>query len=501
MIRSETLLEHLIARDARASSELQEWAARGPTLLVGNEAIPASRLQEVEDPSTASVVCEAPIATPNEIDDAVAVAFEASSQWENLGSFKRYEILLRAADHIERHAYDFALLDAIDSGNPLSAMENDVILGLRHLRYFSAMGLAIRGDTFATAATGLHYSLREPYGVVARIVPFNHPAMFAIGKLAPPLIAGNTVVLKPAQQTPLSALYLATLLRDLLPSGVVTFLPGDAETGSALVRHSRIKRVTFMGGVATGQRVQADAASVGIKAVTLELGGKNPMLVFPDADLDRAVVGCVAGMNLNVCQGQSCGSNSRILIHKSIFDPFMEALSDALRGIQVGVAYATSTQMGPVIDRRHFDRVSAYIDRGRDEARLVAGGGHPAGAPEEGYFIEPTLFEVEGKEEIANHEIFGPVITAMSWEDEEQAVQIANDVPYGLTASVWTQDIARVNRIVRQLDAGYVWVNEHGMHYLGAPFGGFKSSGIGEEESVSEIESFLQTKSVHVAEA
>jgi acyl-CoA reductase-like NAD-dependent aldehyde dehydrogenase len=225
------------------------------------------------------------------------------------------------------------------------------------------------------------------------------------------------------------------------------------------------------------------------------------MLVFPDADFDRAVAACVSGMNLTVCQGQSCGSNSRILIHQSIFDRFIEAIGNALRRIVVGVAYERGTEMGPLVDRRQFDRVMDFIERGKVEARLVTGGGRPSRAPTGGFFVEPTLFEVSGTEIVATHEIFGPVIAAMPWTDEEDVVEAANKSPYGLTASVWSRDIGRVNRIVRELEAGYVWVNEHGVHYLGSPFAGYKSSGIGEEESLSEIKSFLQTKSVHVASA
>jgi betaine-aldehyde dehydrogenase len=495
-----TGLQQLIDRDSASSDALRTWSAAPPQLLIAGDRVSSSRISEVVDPSTGDPLGEAPVATPEEVDQAVAAARDAQPAWQALGSFGRYEAILRAADVIEEHAHALALLDAIDSGNPLAAMETDVVLGLKHLRYFSAMGLAVRGDTYATADAGHHYSLREPYGVVGRIVPFNHPAMFAIGKIAPPLIGGNAVLLKPAEQTPLSSLYLAEVLRDVLPPGVVTFLPGDAGTGAALVRHPDVKRVTFMGGVSTGQRVQADAAAAGIKAVTLELGGKNPMLVFADADLERAVAGCVQGMNFTVCQGQSCGSNSRVLVHRSVFDRFMEALDDALSRITVGVAYDSATEMGPLIDGRQLERVTGFIERATSEARLVAGGGRPSNVPDGGYYVEPTLFEVDGTEEIASEEIFGPVISAMPWSDEDELIETANRLPYGLAASVWSRDIARVNRVVRALDAGYVWVNEHGRHYLGSPFGGHKSSGVGEEESMSEIESFLQTKSVHVAD-
>jgi betaine-aldehyde dehydrogenase len=493
-------LASLIDEYPKSSAELRRWTRSDPELVISGEAVVPARTKEVVDPSTGLSLCEAPVATPDEVDQAFASAREAQRGWQALGPFGRYEVIRRAADVVQQRAHDFAILDAVDSGNPLSAMYTDVLFGVQHLRYFSALGLSIRGDTYAAAGGGLHYSLREPYGVVARIVPFNHPAMFAIGKLAQPLIAGNTVLLKPAEQTPLSALYLSALLRDVLPPGVVTVLSGDAGTGAALVRHPDIKRIAFMGGVLTGQRVQADAAAVGVKAVSLELGGKNPMLVFPDADLSRAVAGCVAGMNLTVCQGQSCGSNSRLLVHESIFDRFVEALTVALRSINVGVAYEAGTEMGPLVDHRQYERVTAFIERGRDEARLLAGGGRPAGVPGGGYYVEPTLFEVQGTEEIAANEIFGPVISAMRWSDEEEVIEAANRLPYGLTASVWSRDISRVNRIVRELAAGYVWVNEHGAHYLGSPFGGYKASGVGEEESLSEIESFLQTKSVHVAD-
>jgi acyl-CoA reductase-like NAD-dependent aldehyde dehydrogenase len=337
--------------------------------------------------------------------------------------------------------------------------------------------------------------------VVARIVPFNHPAMFAITRVLPALIAGNTVVLKPAEQTPLSALALAEIVREVFPPGVFNVISGGIEAGEALVAHPEVKRIAFTGSVPTGMAIQRTAAGAAVKHVSLELGGKNPMIVFPDADLEQAVEGAVMGMNFGVCSGQSCGSNSRVFVHADVYEDFLAKVGERLERISVGAAYAEGTEMGPVVSEAHHRRVLGYMESGREEgARLLTGGGRPApdAAPEGGFYLRPTLFgDVTAEMKIAREEIFGPVIAAASWSDYDDVIRRANEVDLGLTASVWTNDLTIAHRAADALESGYVWVNDHGPHYWGTPFGGFKNSGIGREECIEEYESYLELKAVH----
>ena len=493
-------LERVVESSPWASERLLRFAA-GPFTpdIAGRPVDTEEGALEVIDPSTARPIGSVPVATPADVVRAVEAAGEAQERWQQLGYFARFELLNTVADTIDRHADELALLDAVNSGNPVEAMRTDVRLAVRQLRYLAAIGLAVRGETIPASPAGLHYTLNEPYGVVARIVPFNHPILFAITKMAAPLITGNTVLIKSAEQTPLPALYLAGLIEGLLPEGVVTFLAGDAATGSALVTDPRIKRIAFIGSIPVGRRVQADAAASGVKHVTLELGGKNPMVVFPDARLDRAVDGAVSGMNFTVCQGQSCGSNSRILVHDSVREQFAGLLAERMNRIRVGASYDPGTDMGPLIDKAQYERVLGFIEEGKSRSRLRTGGTRPEGLSPDGYFVAPTLFDdVAPDDVLAREEIFGPVVSLLGWSDPNEALSMANDVDQGLTASVWTTDLATAHGFVESLEAGYVWVNDHGPHHIGAPFGGYKSSGVGEEESFSELMSFLQTKSVHI---
>ena len=493
-------LEQVVAASPWGTDRLAKFAA-GPFCLdlAGGRIDATGNGLEVIDPSTELVIASVPVATPDDVTDAVSAAADAQPAWQDLGYYARFQALNEVSARIERHADELALIDAVNSGNPIAAMQTDVHLAVRQLRHLSALGLAVRGETIPASATGLHYTLHEPYGVVARIVPFNHPILFAIAKMAAPLITGNTVLIKSAEQTPLPAMYLAGLIEGLLPDGVVTLLAGDAATGAALVTDPRIKRIAFIGSIPVGQRVQAAAAGGGVKHVTLELGGKNPMVVFPDAQLEAAVDGALAGMNLTVCQGQSCGSNSRILVHESLRGRFTTLLAERMERIRVGIPYDPGSEMGPLIDRKQYDRVLGFIEAGKNRCRLRVGGGRPSGVSGRGFFVAPTLFDdVPADDVLAREEVFGPVVSVLGWNDPEEALAMANSVDQGLTASVWTTDLATAHGFAEGLAAGYVWVNDHGPHHIGTPFGGYKSSGVGEEESFSELMSFLQTKSVHI---
>lgn len=380
-------------------------------------------------------------------------------------------------------------------------MSRDVAHAVHALEYFAGLGYELKGHSVPASPGNLHFSVREPYGVVGGIAPFNHPIMFAATRMAAPLMAGNTVVIKPAEQSPLSTAVLGELCAELLPPGVANIITGYGdEVGEALVRHPAVKRIAFTGSVETGLRIQRSAAEVAVKHITLELGGKNPMIVCPDVELEKAVAAAVAGMNF-AWQGQSCGSTSRLLVHDSLYDRFAEQLAARVAQIRVGDPLDPAVQMGPINSRPQYEKVLRYIALGREEdARLLAGGRRPAGEHfERGFWVEPTVFaDVTPGMRLAQEEIFGPVLSMLRWRDIDEAVAIANGTQYGLTAAVWTRDLDQALRIGQRLHAGYVWINGCSAHFPGMPFGGFKNSGVGREGGLEELLSFTEEKAYHV---
>lgn len=455
---------------------------------------------ETINPSTGQVLSTVPIADHSDVKQAVAAAERAQPAWNELGVRGRRDHFDKLASLVEQHAEELAVIDAVDGGNPIDAMRFDVKLVLWQLRDYPSVALDMGGRTLPATPGNLHYTTHQPYGVVGRIVPFNHPIMFAgVGALAA-LIAGNTVVMKPAEQTPLSALRLGELIADAFPPGVWNIVTGDAAVGDAIVTHPTIKRLAFTGSTEIGRRIQQRAAETAVKHVSLELGGKNPMVVFPDVEVERAARAAVMGMNFGTVQGQSCGSTSRVFVHSSIYDDVVDAIRGHLDAIGVGIPYQAGTQMGPLVSARHHQRVMDYISSGRQEgATLVTGGGRPAGADlQDGYFLSATCFaDVTMDQRIGREEIFGPVVSVFRWDDLDEVISQANGVEYGLTASVWTHDIDLAHHTADRLQAGYVWVNDTARHFWGMPFGGFKNSGTGREEAASEIRSYTETKSVH----
>lgn len=471
-------------------------------LLIGGKlcaSIDGSTMESI-DPSTGKVITSVPKAGPQDVMKAVEAAKSAQPAWGALSIRERRTYYQALADAIAPHRDALAILDAVDSGNPLNAMVKDVDYVFAQLSDWPALAMSLAGQTLPVTAEGLHYTAYRPYGVVGRIVPFNHPALFAICGFGAALMAGNTMVLKVADQTPLSALYLGKIINEVLPPGVLNILSGGPDVGDAIVTHPVIKRIGFTGSGAVGQLIQQRAASVGVKHVSLELGGKNPLIVFPDADLDRAVAGAIHGMNFGVCQGQSCGSNSRILIHSSVHDDFVERMTSAIESIVVGRAYDPGTQMGPLVSKKQYDRVLGYIDQGKASgARLVTGGSRPSHLDDQGYFIAPTVFSnVDMSMSIAKEEIFGPVVSVSSWNDYDTMLQQANDVEYGLTASIWSEDISLALKTAERIEAGYIWVNDANRHYWGVPFGGMKNSGLGREESMHELLSYMELQAINV---
>lgn len=467
-------------------------------LLIGGELVDAAEAATFEtiNPSTGEKLSAVPLATATDVDRAVEAAGRAQPGWEQLGLRGRRPYLERLADAVEDRLAELAMLDALDGGNPITSMRRDVAFAVQHARDWPGLALGLQGR--ALRGRGLHYTLHQPYGVVGRIIPFNHPALFAVKAVLAPLVAGNTVILKPAEQTPLSALLLAGILSEVLPPGVVNILTGGPDTGDALVAHPEVKRIAFTGSVATGMRIQRRAAEATVKHVTLELGGKNAMIVFPDADVDEVVEAATKGMNFEHCQGQSCGATSRIFVPGPLHDEFVDRFVRRVGELRLGPAHLEDTEMGPLITEQHRQRVMDHIERGRREgAEVVCGGGPPPGTSD-GWFLAPTvLVDVTSTQALAQDEIFGPVAAVFRWDDYDEMLRQVNGVPYGLTASIWTDDLHAAHRTAELVEAGYVWINDVSTHYWGTPFGGVKSSGVGREESMEELESYCELKAVH----
>lgn len=453
------------------------------------------------DPATLEPIGRVPAATAHDVDRAVRAAAKAQIEWAARSVWERAAALRALASAIRARGPEILNLEARDTGNTIGKLQADVQIAAGYLEYFAGLASELKGETIPATAKGLHLTLREPYGVVARIVPFNHPFMFAAAHLAAPLMAGNAVVVKTPETSPLTGSMLGELCQAVLPAGLVNILHGHGmPAGDALVRDPLVRRIGFTGSVATGLAIQRAAAESGVKHVTLELGGKNPFIVFPDADLDRIVEMAVAGMNFSWA-GQSCGSTSRLVLHESIHDVVVERVAARFAALKLGSPLDPTSEMGPVNSARHRDRIMALIDSARAEgARLVTGGGRPRGDSfARGYWVEPTLFaDVTPAMRIAQEEVFGPVVCTQRFRSEEEAVAIANGTDFGLTAAVWTRDLPLALRMVRAVQAGTVWINTAGQHFVGTPFGGWKDSGLGGEECLEELFSYSQVKAVHV---
>ncbi|CAJ1511212.1 aldehyde dehydrogenase family protein [[Mycobacterium] burgundiense] len=470
------------------------------TLPLGAATLGTHGVYDVDDPCTGDVLTQVPDCSAEDVDKVVATAHAAQHDWALRTPRQRGTALRALATLMRDHAEELALLDAIDGGFPLPAMRDDVNWAAEVLEMMADAALDLGGRTIPLS-TNLHYTLQQPYGVVARIVPFNHPVLFAGSKIAAPLMAGNAVVLKAPDQTPLSAIRLAELAREVLPEGLFGVVTGHgAIAGAALVAHPLVRRIGFIGSPGTGRRIQRLAAEHGVKYVTLELGGKNPMIVMPDADLAAAARSAVVGMNFTTTAGQSCGSTSRLLLHEAVADEVIDLVVDEVAGIKVGHPLADGTNMGPVIDQAQYSKSLRAIDSGRAAgASVLTGGGRAEGVGDKGWYVAPTVLAgVTPEAAVARDEIFGPVLSVLTVRDEAEAVEVANSVDFGLTAAVWTNNLRQAHRMAAELDAGYVWINGSARHYWGLPFGGRKSSGIGSEESTEELLSYTQVKAVTI---
>jgi betaine-aldehyde dehydrogenase len=461
---------------------------------------PASgRTTSVVNPSTGEILAEVAIGGVVDVDAAVASAQHGFEAWRAVAPLERARILREVATRVRAHAEELAVIDAADCGNPVREMSGDAKVAAAQIDFFAGLVTEIKGASIPMGPDVVNFSVREPVGVVARIVPFNHPFMFAAGKSAAPLAAGNAVVLKPPDQAPLSALRLAELIGDLFPPGAFNVIPGDRETGALLASHRDVGMVAVIGSVAAGRAVMR-AASETVKPLLLELGGKNALIAYPDADPEEVAGAVVGGMNFTWC-GQSCGSTSRAFVHASIHDAVLDRVKARIASFKPGIATDPATTMGAIVSRAQLDRVLGYIAVAESEgARLICGGAPPTDPRlARGFFVEPTVFaDVTPVMRIAREEVFGPVLSVLKWSDETQMLAAVNAVDYGLTCSIWTNDLTTAHRAAAAVRVGYVWINEIGKHFLGAPFGGVKRSGFGREECIEELLAFTQQKNVHL---
>lgn len=456
---------------------------------------------DVENPTTGQFLTRAPEWTAEDVDRAVGSAEDAQRAWRALAPRTRARKVRDVATALREHRDELAALDAIDAGLPIRAMRGDVDAAAEYLDVIADLALDLGGQTIPVTGEHLHYTLQQPYGVIGRIVPYNHPLFFTATKVAAPLVAGNAVLLKAPAQTPVAALRFAEIVDEILPPGLCTIVTGGSPgSARAIVRHPKIRRIGFIGSEATGRAIQRDAADTGVKHVTLELGGKNALIVLPDADPEEAARSAVTGMNFDWTMGQSCGSTSRLLLHRDIADEVLRHVLEALPGLRAGDPLDERTDIGPLVSRAHYERVLGAVERGRiDGAEIAAGGGRPADVGDAGYFVAPTVLTgVDPGSWLAQHEIFGPVLAVTTFTNTDEAVRIANSVSYGLTAGVWTNDVRTAHRMVAELEAGYTWINGSSRHFWGLPFGGVKASGIGREESIEELVSYTETKTVNV---
>ncbi len=469
-------------------------------LFIGGEWVKARSGETITsiNPSNGETLGEAPLANEEDVNAAVAAAKDAFPAWAALPATKRAEHLVRLAEKIDEHADNLAVMDAVDSGNAVSGMRGDMKWTSDTYRYFAGLVTEIKGETMSREPGHLNVTLRQPYGVVAKINPFNHPFRFCAEKAAAALAAGNTVVIKGPEQAPLSGLKLGELCEGIFPPGVVNIVTGDGKTGSAMVRHKDVSRIGFVGSVETGRIIAREAAE-GLKEVTLELGGKNPMIIFPDADPKIAAAATIRAMNMNR-QGQSCSSTSRVLVHASLHDAVADELAKAAAAIPIGLPWLEGAEMGPIVSQQQYERIQNYIGYGHEDgAKLLSGGGKPDDPDlKNGFFIQPTVFDgVTPDMRIGAEEIFGPVMSIMTWSDYDEMIKIVNGVMYGLTASIITNDYKMAMRTAERVEAGYVWINSSG-RYLGAPYGGWKQSGIGKEETFEELLSYTRVKNINM---
>ncbi len=460
---------------------------------------PHGGYRDTWNPATGESLGPCAEADASDVQAVVKEAQKGFEVWRQVKPLERAALMRLIAQVLRDNAGELAMIDAANCGNPVKEMAGDALAAAAQVDYFAGLVTEIKGETMPMGDGVINMTVREPLGVCARIVAYNHPLMFVAGKLAPVIAAGNSAVMKAPQQAPLSTYRLMELIEGILPPGVLNIVTGGAAAGQALVEHPLVQHVALIGSVATGRAIARTAADQ-LKKISLELGGKNACIIFPDANIDAAIRGAVGGMNFGWC-GQSCGSTSRLFVHESVYDRVIEGVLAQVQNFQPGMPTDMATTMGALISRDQFDKVLRYIDIAHtDGAQLLHGGKRSADpALARGFFVEPTIFAgVTQDMRIAQEEVFGPILSIFKWSDTQDMLAQVNAVDYGLTCSIWTGSLANAHSAAAQVQAGYVWVNNASRHFIGAPFGGYKLSGIGREESLEELLHYTQVKNINI---
>ncbi|HVL64593.1 MAG TPA: aldehyde dehydrogenase family protein [Actinomycetota bacterium] len=483
--------------------EVQKFLEGRPKMIIDGVQTDASSGEtfDVIDPSTGRPFTAVPRGGAPDVDTAVAAARRAHEEgrWRGLRPGKRAEILFKIGELIKKKTPELAQIETLDSGKPLRTASGEIWSAGEAFRYYSGWPTKVFGETNPTDESMLVYTLREPVGVCGGITPWNYPMVMAAWKIAPALAFGNTIVLKPAEQTPLTAIRLAEICLEAgVPEGVVNVVTGfGPEAGAALAEHEDVDKIAFTGSTEVG-KIILKASAGNLKRVTLELGGKSPNIVFPDADMRRAAKGSMLGVFVNA--GQTCTAGTRILVERSIHDEFVSAMVEATKAMKLGPGLDEQSAIGPVVSQEQLERVTGYIDVGRSEGAELVHGGERATELGDGYFVQPTIFTgVRNDMRIAREEIFGPVAAVIEVDDADHAIEVANDTMYGLAAAVWTRDISTAHKVARGIKAGTVWVNTAGLYDPATSFGGYKQSGFGRELGLHSVETYTQTKSVWVS--
>ena len=470
-------------------------------LLIDGQWVETSKHFDTINPATGEVLTQIAEASPADVDRAVAAARRAfedrNGAWRKLSASERGRLIWKLADLLEKNMDEFAELETLDNGKPIfESRYVDMPMVIDVLRYYAGLATKIHGETVNTFETAFTYTLREPIGVVGMIVPWNFPLLLASWKLGPALACGNTVVWKPAEQTSLTALRFGELAIEAgVPAGVINIVTGAGEVGRAMVQHPGIDKIAFTGSTEVGKEIMRSGADT-LKRITLELGGKSPNIVFADSDIDSAVKGAINGIFYG--KGEVCNAGSRLFIESKVQDEFLEKLAARASKMRPADPLDPKTRMGAIVSQEQMQSVLSYIEAGKSEgAKLVAGGNRVSLEGSKGYFVEPTIFrDVRNDMTIAREEIFGPVLAALSFDDLDQVIDLANQNEYGLAAAVWTRDIKKAHTVSRRLKAGTVWINTYGLMDASLPFGGYKSSGFGRELGAHAMEHYTELKTV-----
>ena len=470
-------------------------------LLIGGQWVDGSKKFDTVNPATGEVLTEIAEASRDDVDRAVQAARRAfddrGGAWRKMSASERGKLIWRLADLVEKNIEELAELETLDNGKPIfESRYVDMPMVIDVLRYYAGWATKIQGETVNTFETAFTYTLREPVGVVGLIIPWNFPLLLASWKLGPALACGCTIVLKPAEQTPLTTLRFGELAVEAgLPAGVLNIVTGGPETGKAIVSHAEIDKIAFTGSTAVGKEIMRSAADT-LKRVTLELGGKSPNIVFADSDIDNAVKGAINGIFYG--KGEVCNAGSRLFVENKVRDEFLEKLVGRAKKMQPADPLDPKTRLGAIVSQEQMQTVLSYVEAGKKEgAKLIAGGNRVSVDGGKGFFLEPTIFgDVTNEMKIAQEEIFGPVLATLSFDDVDQVIDLANRSQYGLAAAVWTRDIKKAHSVSQQLKAGTVWINTYGLMDAALPFGGYKSSGFGRELGKHAIEHYTEVKTV-----